>query len=88
MSNKVFNQAKATILNFHLEATRATYPYLSIKEALVIASLDTIIDGFPGPLLGTDDELQWALTKIKVREMPAKLTDSEAMNLLKNRLLK
>lgn len=66
MSKKV--SEKALAINAHLVQIRAYYPGLSFGQALCLASLNTIIDGYPGPLLGSDELLESVLKAISLRE--------------------
>jgi len=73
LSKKVFKSEKAIVYNFHLECVRANYPYLTLREAITLASLNTVIDGYPGPVIGSETDINWVLTKVKIREMPAEV---------------
>jgi hypothetical protein len=53
------------MFNFHLSAIRVNYPYLTMREAVTLASLQTIIDGYPGPVIGSDEDIASVLAKIE-----------------------
>lgn len=64
-----FNSSKSAIFHFHLEYARAYYPDLSLMEQLTLASIETLIDGYSGPVYGTDDYIRQVLTKVNARRM-------------------
>ena len=76
MSKKVIS-AKVQAFHANLSAIRTYHPYLTMREAITLASLNTVIDGYPGPVIGSDEDIQWVLTKVKIREMPAKASSVE-----------
>jgi len=70
MSKKATDKSFAFGKNLH--QVRILYPYLTMAESFCLASLETTIDGFSGPVLGSDELLDRTLGKIRVREVPAK----------------